>query len=315
MAERIYFFHGNHPYLVNTMVQQIIGELNLDPFSIMTYDLEETAVDDVLEDLMTVSFFGAMKAVIVHHVMLLEKGDFAAMERFINYLRQPNPDAVLIMIHAGDMGTVSPLTQAIKMVAYIEKVKEIPFEDYPKIIMTMGSEDGFQIHPRAAELLFARTGADIERISIEMEKIKTYAIDTKVIDAETVIALVSRNLEENVFELTNAIVSGSRRETMRIFTDLVESNEDPLRILNTIAAKIKELMQVKMLLNRGYSQDQVAEHFAVKSGRAYYMVKNARVMSLSQLERHLDQLTDLDYRIKSGKIEKKLGMEFYLLGV
>ncbi len=315
MAEQLVFFHGNNQYLLNRMADQIISELDLDPFNVMVYDLMESSIDDVLEDLMTVSFFGSMKAVILHHVTRLEQGDHTALERFINYLKQPNPDAVLIMVHQGAMGPTSPLVKALKTYAFIEKVSDIPIGDYPKIMTDMCETDGYQIHPLAAETLLQRTGPDLERISVEIEKLKTYAALSKTIDSEAVKALVPRNLEDNVYELTNAIVSGSKKETYRIFQDLLESNEDPLRIMNTVASKIRELIQVKLLMNRGYSQDRIADHFGVKSGRAYYMVKNARAMSLSVLERHLDQLATLDYRIKSGQTDKKNGLEFYLLGV
>jgi DNA polymerase III subunit delta len=126
--------------------------------------------------------------------------------------------------------------------------------------------------------------------------------------------LVSRNLEENIFELTNALLSKNQTKTIEIFYDLIARNEDPLRILNNIVGKVRELMHAKLLLDKGYRQDQIAEHFHIKSGRAYYLVKNAQSVNFQILENHLKKLSKLDYDIKSGKIDKKLGLELYLLG-
>lgn len=141
-----------------------------------------------------------------------------------------------------------------------------------------------------------------------------FAYEGKRIQTDDVIGLVSRNLEENIFELTNALLDNNQAKTIEIFYDLVALNEDPLRILSNIAGKIRELMHAKLLLDKGYRQDQIANHFNIKSGRAYYLVKNAKALSLDMLERHLKKLALLDFEIKSGKIEKKLGVELYLLG-
>jgi DNA polymerase-3 subunit delta len=73
-------------------------------------------------------------------------------------------------------------------------------------------------------------------------------------------------------------------------------------------------MHTKLLIEKGYRQDQIAEHFHIKSGRAYYLVKNAQAVNFQILENHLKKLSKLDYEIKSGKIDKKLGLELYLLG-
>jgi DNA polymerase III subunit delta len=315
MAERIYFLQGNNTYMLNRMAREIVDGLDLDPFNVTSYDLEDASVHDVLEDLMTVSFFGSGKAVTLKSAHLLDKLGPEDAKAFSSYLEKPNPDAVLVIVNKGPMPSSSVISKAIKTYAYIEKVSDIPVSDYPALIVKMCGDDGFSISPRTAEILVSRAGADIDLVMTEITKLKVYAADSKEILGEDVIALVSRNLDENVYDLTNALVSGNRQETYRIFRDLVDSNEDPIRIMNTVASKIRELIQVKTLLSKGFSQDRIAEHLGVKSGRAYYMVKNARAMSLPSLERHLDKLADLDYRIKSGKTDKRLGVEFYVLGV
>ncbi len=43
-------------------------------------------------------------------------------------------------------------------------------------------------------------------------------------------------------------------------------------------------------------------------------MKNAQKADFNILETHLKKLSKLDYDIKSGKIDKKLGLELYLLG-
>jgi DNA polymerase III subunit delta len=208
----------------------------------------------------------------------------------------------------------SILGQALFKYAFIEKIKDMEKKDYPDFIKNMFRKFQYQITDDAVEQLLDRTNLDFNLINQEAEKLMLFAYDTKEINEKAVLLLVSRNLEENIFELTNALLSKNLTRTIEIFYDLISRNEDPLRILNNIVGKVRELMHTKLLIDKGYRQDMIAEHFHIKSGRAYYLVKNAQSIEFSQLENHLKKLSKLDYDIKSGKIDKKIGLELYLLG-
>ncbi len=315
MAESIYLFHSTNEFLLNHAIEDKIQSLNVDPFNVMKYDLLETSSDDVLEDLQTVSFFSEKKVIVIRNIEEIEKEEEFVIKDWVSYLEKPNPDVILIIQMPELLKETTPLGAALFKFSYIEKVKDMEKKDYPDFIRNLFKKYQYQITDDAIESLLERTNLDFNLIYQEAEKLMLYAYDTKEITEKAVLLLVSRNLEENIFELTNALLSSNLNKTVEIFYDLVARNEDPLRILNNIVSKIRELMHTKLLLEKGYRQDQIAEHFHIKSGRAYYLVKNAQAISFQALENHLKKLSKLDYDIKSGKIDKKLGLELYLLGV
>ncbi|HRX45123.1 MAG TPA: DNA polymerase III subunit delta [Acholeplasmataceae bacterium] len=314
MAESIYLYYSNNDFLLNHAVEDKIKELNVDPFNIVKYDLLENPYDDVLEDLQTVSFFAEKKVIVVRNIQELEKADEYLLQSYLNYFEKPNPDVVVIVVMNELLPESSALGAALFKFAFIEKVKEMDKKEYPDFIRNMFKKYSYTISDDAIEALLERTNLDFNLINQEAEKLMLFAYETKEINERAVLLLVSRNLEENIFELTNALLSKNQAKTIEIFYDLIARNEDPLRILNNIVSKVRELMHTKLLLDKGYRQDQIAEHFHIKSGRAYYLVKNAQAIPFAQLENHLKKLSKLDYDIKSGKIDKKLGLELYLLG-
>ena len=79
--------------------------------------------------------------------------------------------------------------------------------------------------------------------------------------------------------------------------------------------KLEEIMYTKVLMNQGLSKDQIASYFKVKPGRSYYMMEAARKMNDSVLKDLINRITELDYKIKSGLIDKRLGFQLFLLGV
>ena len=314
MAESIYLYYSSNDFLLNNAVEEKIKEFSVDPFNIVKYDLLENSPEDLLEDLQTVSFFAEQKVIIIRNFQEVEKADEYVLNRYLAYFEKPNPDVITMIMLNELIPDTTPIGKTLFKYAYIEKVKDMEKKDYPEFVKNLFKKFSYTITDDAIEALLERTNLDFNAINQEAEKLMLFAYDTKEINERAVLLLVSRNLEENIFELTNALLAKNQTKTIEIFYDLVARNEDPLRILNNIVSKVRELMHTKLLLDKGYRQDQIAEHFHIKSGRAYYLVKNAQSIPFNQLENHLKKLSKLDYDIKSGKIDKKLGLELYLLG-
>ncbi|MFU8792477.1 MAG: DNA polymerase III subunit delta [Acholeplasmataceae bacterium] len=315
MSERIYVYASKNSFLLNHAVDEKLKTIQVDPFNIMRYDLTESLVDDILEDLQTISFFAEEKVIIISHFEVLKDMSQSMIDDMIKYIEKPNPDVVLIIKIDDMIPSTHPLGKAILDHTFIEEIKDLPKQAYVNFVTDRFKEKGFTISLDAANELLARINEDFHLLEQEIEKLTLYHINSKTIDIEDVMVLTSKNLEENIYELTNALIQKNHTKMIEIYADLMMRNEDPLRIINNIASKLRELVHTKLLLDQGYTQAQIAEHFNIKSGRAYYLVKDAQSMVIKVLEKHLEQLSELDYQIKSGKKDKKLGLEFYLLGV
>ncbi|AUD62571.1 DNA polymerase III subunit delta [Tenericutes bacterium MO-XQ] len=314
MAEAIYVFQSQNEYLLHHSVEEKIKKLNVDPFNIMRYDLLESKSEDILEDMQTISFFSEQKIIVIKNIQLLDKETEDVFKKWVQYFEKPNPDVFVIIEQLEVLPKNSQTNELLMKHAYIEKIDDMRKEEYPEFVKNMFKKFSYTITDEAVSALLERTNFDFNLLSQEAEKLMLFSYDSKEIHEKEVILLVSRNLEENIFELTNALLAKDQAKTIEIFYDLVARNEDPLRILNFIVNKVRELIHAKLLIEKGYRQDEVADHFNIKSGRAYYLVKNAQKADFNILETHLKKLSKLDYDIKSGKIDKKLGLELYLLG-
>lgn len=315
MADAIYVFQSTNEYLLKKAINERVEKLGVDPFNFMQYDLAEISSEIVLEDLQTIAFFSELKVIVVKHIDLLESAPESTIKDWIKYFEKPNPDVVLILEVSEPIPMSHPIGDAISKYAYIEKINDPKQEEYPAFVKELFHAKDYQITDAAVELLLERTNYNFTLLNQEAEKLELFTIDDRVIKEIDVMNLVSRNLEEHIYELTNALLDQNQAKTIEIFYDLIARNEDPLRILNFIVNKMRELMHAKLMIDRGMRQDEIADYFHISSGRAYYMVKNAKQVQVRKLEKHLEKLGQLDFDIKSGKIDKKLGVELYLLGV
>lgn len=309
MADLIYVFEGKNTFLVNKKIEEKIKSLEIDSFNVSYYDLAESDHNEVIEDLRTVTFFADKKVIVLNNI--LEVKDPKAFE---TYFKNPNPDSYLIIVLKELLENKTEIEKILFKYAYVERVKDLSREKYPDFVKEIFISEGYTISNDAINALLERTNYDFDLIAQEKEKLIMFTFDSKEIAEKDVVLLVSRNLEENIYELTNSLLFSNRAKTIQIFYDLMTQNEDPLRILNNIVNRIRELLHTKLLIKKGLNQEEIAEHFEIRSGRAYYLIKNANSIEISVLENMIDGLAKLDFDIKSGKTDKKIGLELFLLG-
>src|SRR5690554_5554610 len=208
-----------------------------------------------------------------------------------------------------------PLGKTMLQYCYLVEVKDLDESSYPTYINKYLKEKKYEIDKKACEELLIRTDYNLNLLMQELEKLMLFKFDDKKINLRDVEVLVSKNLEENIYELTNSILDNNNKKTVEIYYDLIANSEDPIRILSSISNKIRQLIVTKKMLEKRYNQDQIKDHFGIKSGAAYYLIKDANRVSYELLESMLEKLSNLDFDIKMGKIDKKIGLEILILGV
>ncbi|HHT55211.1 MAG TPA: DNA polymerase III subunit delta [Acholeplasma sp.] len=315
MKEQISIIYGKNDFLVENKLKELINQTEVDEINTNRYDLLETSSEDVIEDLRTISFFSDKKIIIIDNFDDLLSKNQSIIADWIDYLKKPNPDVFLFIILKDLISEDILIGKTLLQYGYLVEVKDMTNEMFPSYITNYLKEKKFDIEKKACEELLVRTEYNLNLIMQELEKLMLYKYDDKKIDLNAVQTLVSKNLEENIYELTNSILSNNNNKTIEIYYDLLAKSEDPLRIMNNVATKIRQLIHTKILLEKRYNQDEIKDHFNIKSGAAYYLIKDANAVSFELLESILDKLSKLDFDIKTGKIDKKIGLELFILGV
>jgi DNA polymerase-3 subunit delta len=165
------------------------------------------------------------------------------------------------------------------------------------------------------KLFFNRIGRNLLNAKNEVEKLINYVNGRKIITAKDVVEVVTKELEQETFALTNAILEKDKEKIITTFQELIKGGKDSTQLLSMIARSMMDNLIVNHLLTAEYSQNDVANCMGVSSGRAYYMIKNAKVFHLELIQDRITQLAEIDYKIKTGQIEAMTGLELFLFGL
>lgn len=314
----IYVVYGNDTYLVKQEVSRILKQFHIESEATETFDYDESILDDVLASAMTIPFLTDNKAVIWNNVRFLSKEksvklDNTTLPAIERYLGNPNPTTLFIWtLYEDQLDERLSLVKQLKKESEMILCKKDEDENLFSVIKKELSKDGYDIDSNALQLLLTRASSETMNLMNEVEKLKLYAMDSKRINASMVQEIVSRNFEENIFQLVNAMMAKDFKLMMSIYEDLLTLSIDPVWMMGVMMKKFQDILYTKELLSEKKSFDDLMKIFHASKGRVYYMTKNANETSDQMLFEMMDRLSSLDYKIKSGQIDRFIGFEKFL---
>ena len=314
--ENLYLFTGTAEIFIQNRISRIISSYDKQQVSIIKYDMEQTSFSRVLEDACTLPFLEDLKIIILRNpTFLTTKGDLANdAKNFIKYLKNPVETSIII-INATNI-TPNPANEVYKALKNYAMI--IDYSDSEEIeikgwISRTCAARNIEIKDSAINLFLEYINSDQVRMVNELDKIMNYVNDGGIIDELVVKLLVTKDLSKEIFNLIKAIISKDLIKTNKIYQTLAIQTKDIGGVIAMISNSFKDLLTTAKLLKAGYSQHDISRFYNVSSSRAYYIVKDAKNFRIEDLENYIIKMADLDYKIKSGKIDKNIGIELILL--
>ena len=88
-------------------------------------------------------------------------------------------------------------------------------------------KNNIKIERPALEEFLKRVEHNTEVAVTEMKKLILYAYDMDYVGLDTIKKIVTKNVEDNVYEITNSILENKQSKALEIYNDLVQHSEDP----------------------------------------------------------------------------------------
>lgn len=310
--------YGDDEFLIKHNINKIINSKDKDNTSVIYYDMSEVTIEEVLEELNTFDLFDNNKIVICEKSIFLSsegKKDNYNTDILVEYLEKAKNDNILIITNS-NIDERKKVVKDIKKncsVIKCDKLKDYEVGDY---ILKKFNKLGYKIDRNNVKLIFDRVGNDLTIINNEIKKLIMYKLDSKVITEEDIIELVPKKIDDNVFDLIDAVVENNKNKVFELYEGLTNYYaEEQTKIIVMIAGQFRLMLQCKILNNEGMSESDIAKFLKVHPYRVKLALQKSRNIKKETLERYLLDLANLDINIKSGKINKNMGLELFFLNM
>lgn len=293
-------------------------KINDEDMNFITYWCQETPMSVIIEDALTPPFFSEYKMIVLKNPMFLTSQKHKEISEedvkmFLDYISKENPSTVFVIYH--DQKNFDERKKVVKTLRKKAQFFEIDKLDHHQLFKTTHQAikaRHCEIDDDALELFLSRMPNHLLEISQEVNKICLYSSH---ITKETIDVMVAKQIEENVFELTKAILNKDMGKTIQIYKDLMMNNEEPIKLIVLIANSLRLLYQVKFLDRKGYNDHEIAKMLSLNPYRLKYIRQDGKEYELQELLEKLDQLSQLDVQIKTGQIDRFKGLELFLIRI
>ena len=248
--KNIYLIYGLEDYLINEYKKEIINSIKVN--NIINYDLSIDDLSDVLYEITSVSLFNKEKVIICENCTFLtsnsKKEDENKVKELIKYLNNPFDDVyILFIINSEKLDVRKKIVKELKTKSKVYEAKKIENYDLNNFLLKYISDRDYKISNKNISLLISIAGYNLQILINEINKLFLYKGDNKTIEEDDIRNLVTTNIENNIFSLTNSFLDNNKEKTINIYNDLLKAGIKHEAIIGTISNQLRLLLQVSLM--------------------------------------------------------------------
>lgn len=310
-----YILYGELYPMIRKHLNKILKERleNPDDFNVVKIDLEESPIDEVIYEASSLPLGYDKKVVVVDNCGFLTKDVEEKDEaKILDLLSQITDDIDLVFILRSEkVDKNGKIFNFIKDNGQIFEFLNIEKDQWPLYIKKYFKGKNIEITPDAVEEIANRIDGDLTRFINEAEKLSLYK---STITLSDVLLMVNKPLEDDAFQMSNALFRGENSLAISIYRDLLKLGQKFVdALIPMLASQFRFISEVCFLDSRGLEKEEIASQLGVSPVRVKIALKNSRNVSRKQIAHALSDLYDLDVQIKSGQIDRSYGFELFLI--
>ncbi len=316
----VYFVHGNDRSLLDNEVRAMIKnftEEERDNLTIYDADVSSFSMSPVLEDCDTISLFGeSNKIILVRNPYFLFKNtgkndsNYSLLE---NYFANASYFSTLIFYWDESTWPAKETNRFVKLLRdhasekKVSRLDALQFKGYVKRDM---EKRGIQVEKNAMDYLFARLPNDVSFWNKEAEKLELF---NQILKKEDIDRLIPRQIEEDAFALTNALLNKNLEETLKAYSDQLALKHSPMELMGTIATSLRRYYYCLYYKSISYSNGRIKEITGLSEKQIGFITNGRNRFSYSRVLYLLNKLAEVDQNFKLGKRDIDLGLQLFFV--
>ena len=298
-----YILISDSKTLIDKKIEELINNSFKDAL-VNHYDLEENSINSLIEDADTISFLSPNKVIIGDNFNTNN-----SLDSLLKYLDNPNNDVLLIL-------TAKKLDERKKEIkTLMKKANYLKLEVSPKNILDM-EFTGYKVDFKILRLLEEYYESDNERLISECQKLKLAFLESKNITYKEAKELLVKPLndQDNLsFSLVRNIAIKDKKNALLNYQELLNYNIEFFTIMGLLESQYRLLYQVMILSKQNISYNDMAKILDVHPFRVKKTLELLSYYTKKELTKIIKNLASLDYKVKSGEMDKDLIIDLLIL--
>lgn len=244
-------------------------------------------------------------------VVLENSGLFKSANDLADYLPEMPETTVMVFVEK-EIDKRNRLYKYVNKEGLAVEMKPMSGGDLKRWITGMLQQSGKQMRESTAEYLLGLIDNSMINVENEMNKLIAYTDNRQEITKGDVDAVCCVQINGQIFQMMDAVASGNKQQTMKLYHDLLEIRESPMSILYLLTRHFNILLQLKDL-DAGLSRGEVAKLAGIPPFAVGRYQSQCRHFTAVRLRQMLEQCIETEYAFKRGKLGDQIGVELLLV--
>lgn len=309
----IYFFYGDEEFNISNAVKKLKDKLDKNFIEMSYKEFDNPKFPDLIAAVsIQPMMFGKMLIVIDCEKYFQTKKqdndgfDDKQIKQLTQALENCSEDLdivfkALVVSDAKKKQTIDKRKKIFKTLSKYnaQEFNQIPSyktEELEKWVKSQAATKRLKINPDAVSALVLQVGSNLRLLDTELEKLKVYVND-KTATKEVVREICVNN--EDLFAFIDYLVEDKIEKAIAEYQKLLTTTY-PLAILSVLHTILHSKIQIKAY-SKSLSADEIAKITNMHPYRAKLEIQKLKNTSLKKLVNLKKNLTEAEYRIKSGQ--------------
>ena len=206
--QSVYLLYGEEEYLKkqyrDKLKKAISGD---DTMNYSYFEGNKIVVKEVIDMANTLPFFAEKRLIVIEN-----SGFFKSSQEELADFIKNMPDYLIFVFVESEVDKRNKVYKAVGTAGYICEMKQQSTSVLVQWIVTLLKNEGKTIDRPAVDLLLSKTGAGMDLIYAEVEKLVSYCIDRPQITAEDVEAVCTTQTTSRFFDMITAIATKKQKQ-------------------------------------------------------------------------------------------------------
>lgn len=312
MKNNLNLIIGDNLELVNFYLSEIMNKIGYEEEKKIEYDMSVSNLSDILDEASMFSLFSNEKIIIGNDFNISNIKD-EEIDYLDRYIKNINKDVYIILI-ASKIDTRLKNYRIFKDNFNVIDISKSKNDDnIYDFIKNYIKDNGYKIDKYNLDYLVSKLGNDINNIKLELSKIFMYKDDDKIIDRDTIDLLVADNIDNVIYEFTNAVLDRDYDKVSKMYDNFKIQNIGYDYLLVSLSNSFRQALIIKILYNKGKSNFEIAKIINKKEFYVKKMLERLYNYTEEDICVIINKLATIDREFKTGKNNIDM-LELFLIG-